>query len=118
MRERFWAGWVLLTSWGPFILVTVFYGGLALPCSLLGFKTIAKNCIYWWSKASCRILDLNPKVVSVEGATWGQDFKALKQGVMIANHASHLDIILICSLAAFDMRILAKSSLFKIPFFH
>ena len=62
------------------------------------------------------MLRLKPELSAAAQATWAQNLGDLQQGVMIANHASHLDIILIAALAPFDIRILAKASLFKVPF--
>lgn len=116
MIKRLRNGWIYLTTWGPFAAITIFCGGLGVIASFLRIKSVAKRCLHWWAKASCWSLGLKPELSLGEGAEWAQNLHNLKQGVMIANHMSHLDIILIAGLAPFDMRILAKSSLFKVPF--
>ena len=116
MLRRVRYGWVYLTTWGPFAVITICCGSLGVIAAVLRVKSIAKRCLYWWAKASCWSLGLKPDMMIAEGATWPSSLNELGQGVMIANHMSHLDILMIASLAPFDMRILAKSSLFKVPF--
>ena len=109
--------WVLLITWGPCLLITAFFGGLGALAAIFRIKIVASRCIHWWGAWCCWALRLKPQVSQSIEADWASHIGQLKQGVMIANHASHLDIIIIASLAPFDIRILAKHSLFKIPFF-
>ena len=116
MSARLRVVWVLLTTWGPCLLITAFFGGLGALAAIFRIKIVASRCIHWWATWCCRALRLKPRVSQSIEADWASHIGQLKQGVMIANHASHLDIIIIASLAPFDIRILAKHSLFKIPF--
>ena len=116
MLRRVRNGWVYLTTWGPFAVITIFFGSLGVIAAFLRIKSVAKRCLHWWAKASYRSLGLSPKLYFTDGSSWAKSLDHLSQGVIIANHMSNLDILLIAGLAPFDMRILAKSSLFKVPF--
>jgi 1-acyl-sn-glycerol-3-phosphate acyltransferase len=116
MLKRLHATWTYVSTWGPFALITIYCGGLGAIASVLRVKSVSRRCLHWWAKWTCRSLGLTPLITYDQGADWARDLAHLRQGVMIANHASHLDIILIAALAPLDIRILAKSSLFKVPF--
>ncbi|MAD60030.1 MAG: hypothetical protein CMH49_00770 [Myxococcales bacterium] len=116
MIQKLKEAWIYLSTWGPFALITMIFGSLGVLTSVLRLRSVAKRCIHWWAKASCWVLRLKPKLSLDSQVSWAYHLRELKQGVMIANHASHLDIILIAALAPFDIRILAKASLFKVPF--
>ena len=116
MLQKLREAWVYLSTWGPFALITIGCGSLGVLSASLRLNSVAKRCIHWWAKWSCWVLGLKPELSADAQATWAQNLGDLQQGIMIANHASHLDIILIAALAPFDIRILAKASLFKVPF--
>ncbi len=116
MIQKLKEAWIYLSTWGPFAVITIACGSLGVLSSAVGLRSVAKRCIHWWAKGSCWVLNLKPELSADSNADWAKSLGDLKQGIMIANHASHLDIILIAALAPFDIRILAKSSLFKVPF--
>lgn len=115
MRKRLQAVWVIFTTWGPCLLITMLFGSLGALASILRIKSVARRCIHWWGTWNCWALQIKPQLSQSSQADWAGQLTQLKQGVMIANHASNLDIIIIAALAPFDIRILAKYSLFKIP---
>ena len=116
MIQKLKEAWIYLSTWGPFALITMIFGSLGVLTSVLRLPSMAKYWIHGWAKSSCWVLKLKPELSVDSQASWAKNLRELKQGVMISNHASHLDIILIAALAPFDIRILAKASLFKVPF--
>lgn len=101
----------MLRDWGSVAAKAVGYG--TLSCAL-GPVTPGNRVSRWamhrWALGACRGLELQRELVD------GQNLERAPQAILVANHLSLLDTILIGSFLKRDYRWVAKAELFKIPF--
>lgn len=98
-------------NWGQAASRAVVYGTIALG---VGIPTRNRPLLQWcmrrWCAGSANGLKINRSL-------HGQDvLAATPQAIIIANHQSALDILVIGGYLRRDFRWLAKASLFKVPF--
>jgi len=92
-------------------LATIFWGSLSLLVSLVDSHGRAQHaCARWWARTLLRISRVRVTVRSVEKIDCGQTY------VFAANHQSYMDIPVLFGYLPANFRIMAKSSLFHLPF--
>ncbi|NDQ56886.1 MAG: 1-acyl-sn-glycerol-3-phosphate acyltransferase [Acidipila sp.] len=92
-------------------LLTIFWGTLSLLCSLANSSGIAQHtCARLWARCLLAVCGVR---LSVRGA---EHLEAGRTYIFAANHQSYLDIPVIFALMPANFRIMAKGSLFHIPF--
>lgn len=100
-----------LKIWAGLTGRTVAYGSISVG---LGPLTRDHRASRWamhrWCRSVCILADILPRVHHAER------IERAPQAVIIANHLSHADIIVIGSTLTCDYRWLAKDALFNIPF--
>lgn len=97
-------------NWGPFVFSTIREGLPAVvECLVTRQGGAARHHMYQWCGRSCDGLGIRRRL---EGAA---NLDAAPQAVIVANHQSYLDILVIGSFLARDYRWLAKSALFHVP---
>ena len=116
MLWRLKSAWIILRTWVPFLFFTIGFGLVGMVAGILHWRWLASRCMHWWAKASCLALGIKVRLVKHEKADWADNLEHLTRGVIICNHASHLDILMIMAQAPLELRCYAKSSLFKLPF--
>jgi 1-acyl-sn-glycerol-3-phosphate acyltransferase len=93
------------------VLATGFFAALQLLASLLDSTGRASDAIARaWARAIARVCGLSVKARGAEGVP------ADRTCVIVCNHQSHLDTIALLLTSPVPMRMLAKASLFRIPF--
>jgi 1-acyl-sn-glycerol-3-phosphate acyltransferase len=92
-------------------LATIFWGSLSLLVSLVDSNGRAQHaCARWWART---LLALARVQVTVRGA---ERIDRRHTYVFAANHQSYMDIPLLFGYLPVNFRIMAKSSLFHLPF--
>src|ERR1700682_70602 len=92
-------------------LLTIFWGTLSLISSLVDSSGKAQHaCAKWWSRCLLAVCGVKTVVRGAEHLSTGRTY------VFAANHQSYLDIPVIFALVPANFRIMAKGSLFHIPF--
>lgn len=92
-------------------LATIFWGSLSLLVSLVDSNGRAQHaCARWWART---LLVLSRVRVTVRGA---ENIESGHAYVFAANHQSYIDIPLLFGYLPANFRIMAKSSLFLLPF--
>lgn len=98
-------------NWGQAATRAVFYGTIALGVGIpTGHRPLLHWCMRRWCAGSANGLKINR---SLHGEA---KIDATPQAIIIANHQSALDILVIGGFLRRDFRWLAKASLFKVPF--
>jgi 1-acyl-sn-glycerol-3-phosphate acyltransferase len=98
-------------NWGQTATKAVFYGTIGCVFGWLpGARPLAQWCMYRWCKGSADGLRIRRKLVNEEY------LNSAPQAVIVANHLSSLDILVLGGFLRMDYRWLAKSTLFKVPF--
>ncbi len=92
-------------------LSTIFMGTLSLACSLVDSGgRLQHGCARWWSRSLLFFARVQVRVSGCEHVEPGKTY------VFAANHASYMDIPVVFAYLPANFRIMAKSSLFHIPF--
>jgi 1-acyl-sn-glycerol-3-phosphate acyltransferase len=92
-------------------LLTIFWGTLSLLASLADSSGRAQHaCARWWSRSLLAVCGVRIRVRGAEHLDAGRTY------VFAANHQSYLDIPVVFAFLPANFRILAKGSLFYIPF--
>jgi 1-acyl-sn-glycerol-3-phosphate acyltransferase len=92
-------------------LLTIFWGTLSLLSSLADSTGSAQHaCARWWSRCLLAVCGVRMRVSGVER------LEANRTYVFAANHQSYIDIPVVFAHLPGNFRILAKGSLFHIPF--
>jgi 1-acyl-sn-glycerol-3-phosphate acyltransferase len=101
-----------LTITVPLIyLLTIFWGTLSLIFSLADSSGRAQHaCAKWWSRCLLAVCGVKLVARGAHHLATGRTY------VFAANHQSYLDIPAIFALVPANFRIMAKGSLFHIPF--
>ena len=98
-------------NWGQTAMRAAFYGSLALGTLWIpGTRPFTNWCMNAWCRGCADGLGIRRQLINAE------ILKAHPQAVLVANHLSTLDIIVLGSFLTRDYRWLAKSELFKVPF--
>ncbi|MEE2789137.1 MAG: lysophospholipid acyltransferase family protein [Myxococcota bacterium] len=98
-------------NWGQVAGRAAFYGPIGCMASVTpGLGPLARWCMYRWCSDSCDSLRIQRTLVN------GQYLTEVPQAVIVANHLSSLDILILGAYLRKDFRWLAKASLFKVPF--
>jgi len=98
-------------NWGQAASRAVVYGSIALTAGVAsGHRPLLHWCMRRWCAGSANGLKINR---SLHGEA---HIDATPQAIIIANHQSALDILVIGGYLRRDFRWLAKASLFKVPF--
>ena len=98
-------------NWGHVAIRAVFYGTLGTavgwipPC-----RRFANWMMHLWCTGCCDAVHIRRHLLGRE------HLEEAPQGILVANHLSSLDILVLGSLLRRDFRWLAKSVLFKVPF--
>lgn len=92
-------------------LLTIFWGTLSLIASLADSSGHAQHaCAKWWSRCLLAVCGVR---IRVRGA---EHLDASRTYVFAGNHQSYLDIPVVFACLPANFRIMAKKSLFYIPF--
>jgi 1-acyl-sn-glycerol-3-phosphate acyltransferase len=92
-------------------LLTIFWGTISLLSSLADSSGRAQHaCAKWWSRCLLAVCGVRVRVQGREHVDAGRTY------VFAANHQSYLDIPVIFANLPAHFRIMAKGSLFHIPF--
>lgn len=92
-------------------LLTIFWGTLSLLVSLADSSGRAQHaCARWWSRCLLAICGVRISVRGVQFLDAGRTY------VFAGNHQSYLDIPVVFAYLPANFRIMAKKSLFYIPF--
>jgi 1-acyl-sn-glycerol-3-phosphate acyltransferase len=92
-------------------LATVFWGTLSLLCSVFDSGgRMQHGCARWWARTLLFVCRVSVAVRGLEHVPPGQSF------IFAANHQSYLDIPVAFGYLPGNFRIMAKASLFHIPF--
>ena len=98
-------------NWGHASVRAVFYGTMGTAVGWLpGMRRFTHWCMHQWCSGSANALKINRTLVD------GERLAETGQAIMIANHLSTLDVLVLGSFLDRDFRWLAKSSLFNVPF--
>ncbi len=98
-------------NWGHVATRAAFYGtigtavGWIPPC-----RRLANWMMHLWCEGCCDALHVRRQLIGEE------HLAAAPQGILVANHLSSLDILVLGSFLRRDFRWLAKAELFKVPF--
>jgi 1-acyl-sn-glycerol-3-phosphate acyltransferase len=92
-------------------LATIFWGTLSLLCSLVDSKgKLQHACAKWWARTLLFVCRVSVSLRGLENLAPGQTY------IFAANHQSYLDIPVAFGYLPVNFRIMAKASLFHIPF--
>ena len=92
-------------------LLTIFWGTLSAFAAMVdGTGRLQHGCARWWSRCLLAVCGVR---VQVEGA---DQIEPARTYVFTANHQSYLDIPVVFAHLPADFRIMAKASLFHLPF--
>lgn len=98
-------------DWGYVALPAVGFGTVSvLGARLTGRNTISQWCMRQWCRTACKRTGLVPELVD------GHLLDRVPQGVLVSNHLSLLDILVLGSVLERDYRWMAKEGVFKVPF--
>jgi acyl carrier protein len=103
-----WLGRALFTGWILLVLVTslpLLWGCLAIR----GPGRHAERAAKWWSRFALRVCGVSPRVVGLE------HLGALGSGILVANHASYIDPIVLMAAIPPSFRFVAKRALLQYP---
>lgn len=102
---------VFLVTIPAIYLFTIFMGTLSFSLSVLDSEGRAQHgCAKWWARGLLFLSRVRVRVSGLEHVTPGQTY------VFTANHSSYMDIPVIFAYLPANFRIMAKASLFHIPF--
>lgn len=92
-------------------LLTIFWGTLSLLSSLADSSGRTQHaCAKWWSRCLLAVCGVRMRVRGAENLDAGRTY------VFAGNHQSYLDIPVVFAFLPANFRIMAKGSLFYIPF--
>jgi len=92
-------------------LLTIFWGTLSAFASLADVSgRLQHRCARWWARCLLGVCGIRVHIRGAEYAAPGRTY------VWTANHQSYLDIPVVFAWLPADFRIMAKASLFHIPF--
>ncbi len=98
-------------NWGKAGVRAVGYGTLSLTCGVFpGGRRVSRWAMRSWCAGSADALGVNRTLVNPEL------LESAPQCVLVANHLSTLDILVLGSYLERDYRWLAKAELFRVPF--
>lgn len=98
-------------NWGQTASRAVFYGTIGCSIGWIpGARALTKWCMYRWCRGSANGLRIRRKLINKA------HLDAAPQAILVANHLSSLDILVLGSFLRRDYRWLAKSVLFRVPF--
>ena len=101
----------LLVTLPLIYVLTIFWGTLSLLVSLVEATGRAQHaCARWWARSLLFVSRTRVTLRGVEQITPGRTY------VYVANHQSYMDIPVLFAYLPGDFRIMAKTSLFYIPF--
>ena len=98
-------------NWGHVASRAVFYGTVGTAVGRIPrCRQFANWMMHLWCSGCCDALKVRRQLLGAE------HLHAEPQGILVANHLSSLDILVLGSFLRRDFRWLAKSELFKVPF--
>ena len=98
-------------NWAGIALPSVFWGGASCVFSTAtGSRRVAAWFMHHWAKSGADMLGIRRSAHHLERLAH------TRQRVLVANHQSLLDIVVIGSFLRHDYRWLAKKELFRVPF--
>lgn len=98
-------------NWGHVAVRAAFYGPLGCIGALTKkLQPLSRWCMYRWCSGSADALNINRTLINPDR------LENPKQAVIVANHLSSLDILVLGAYIKHDFRWLAKASLFRVPF--
>jgi len=98
-------------NWGQTASRATFYGTIGCLFGWLpGARPFAQWCMYRWCKGSADGLRIKRRINNAD------HLASAPQAIIVANHLSSLDILVLGGFLRMDYRWLAKSTLFKVPF--
>lgn len=97
----------------PFlILSTIFFGTIGIVlASVCNPKIASKICAVGFARLNCYLTPVFVKVIGKEYVNKGQSY------VVVSNHQSHFDPLVLCGWSGIDLRWVMKQELRKIPIF-
>jgi len=103
-----WLGDVIFTGW---VLLTLV---VSLPALWAYLATRppgghADRAVRWWSRFTLMVCGLRPQVVGLE------HLRGLRSGVLVANHASYIDPIVVMAAVPVPFHFVAKRALTRYP---
>ncbi|MCA9537695.1 MAG: 1-acyl-sn-glycerol-3-phosphate acyltransferase [Myxococcales bacterium] len=97
-------------NWGQVAGEAMIYGGIALTVGMVPkARRLRSWCMHRWCAGSADRIKLRRHLYN------GELLDEVPQAILVANHLSSLDILLIGSYLRRDFRWLAKAALFKVP---
>ena len=98
-------------NWGQTAARAVFYGTIGCSIGWIpGARRLTQWCMYRWCRDSANGLKIQRHLYGSE------HLEANPRAILVANHLSTLDILVLGGFLTRDYRWLAKSTLFKVPF--
>ena len=98
-------------NWGQTAARAVFYGTIGCSIGWIpGARRLTQWCMYRWCRDSANGLKIQRHLYG------SNHLEANPQAILVANHLSTLDILVLGGFLKRDYRWLAKSTLFKVPF--
>lgn len=98
-------------NWGQTAARAVFYGTIGCSVGWIpGARRLTQWCMYRWCRGTADGLKIQRQLFGV------RHLSENPQAILVANHLSTLDIIVLGGFLTRDYRWLAKSTLFKVPF--
>lgn len=102
---------VFLVTLPAIYLFTIFMGTISLLLSLADSGGRAQHaCARWWARGLLFLGRVRVRVKGLENIAPGETY------VFVANHSSYMDIPVVFAYLPANFRIMAKASLFHIPF--
>jgi 1-acyl-sn-glycerol-3-phosphate acyltransferase len=104
-----WLGRAMFTAWIVFVLV------LSLPV-LWAYLVLrrpgphADRAVKRWSRLALTVCGLRPHVVGID------HLRTMYSGILVANHASYIDSIIVMAALPIEFRFVAKRALTEYPF--
>ncbi len=108
-RSAGWLGRAMFTGWIVLMLI------VSLP-ALWGYLASrrpgrhADRAVKWWSRFALTMCGVRPRVVGLE------HLNALGSAVLVANHASYIDPIVLMAAIPVEFHVVAKRALLQYPF--
>lgn len=98
-------------DWGWVALPAMGYGTISLMGAAITRRNqVSQWCMHHWCKTACKGVGLRPRLIN------GHLLDDVEQAIIISNHLSLLDILVLGSVLKRDYRWMAKESVFKVPF--
>ncbi|MFN3196838.1 MAG: lysophospholipid acyltransferase family protein [Bradymonadia bacterium] len=98
-------------DWGWVALPAVGFGTVSIMGALVTRENqVSQWCMHQWCKLACKGVGLKPRLVN------GELLDSAPQAVLVSNHLSLLDILVLGAVVKRDYRWMAKEGVFKVPF--